>query len=184
MSAHSSTETTPYYGLMAEFDSTQALLDAAHKVREAGYTRTDAYSPMPIHGVAEALGMKERKVAPIILMGGITGMIIGYGLQYWTTVVDFPMNIGGRPLHAWVSFIPPTFEVTILLSAFAAVFGMLILNGLPQPYHPVFNAKRFSLASKSSFFLAIESADPRFDAEKTKAFLESLNPREVVHVEH
>ena len=129
MSAHSSTETTPYYGLMAEFDSAQALLDAAHKVREAGYSRTDAYSPMPIHGVAEALGMKERKVAPIILMGGITGMIIGYGLQYWTTVVDFPMNIGGRPLHAWVSFIPPTFEVTILLSAFSAVFGMLILNG-------------------------------------------------------
>ena len=184
MSAHSSAETTPYYGLMAEFDSTQALLDAAHKVREAGYTRTDAYSPMPIHGVAEALGMKERKVAPIILMGGLTGLVVGYSLQYWTTVVDFPMNIGGRPLHAWVSFIPPTFEVTILLSAFSAVLGMLILNGLPQPYHPVFNVKRFSLASQTSFFLAIEATDPRFDAEKTRAFLESLNPREVVPVEH
>ena len=184
MSAHSSTETTPYYGLMAEFDSTQALLDAAHKVREAGYTRTDAYSPMPIHGVAEALGMKERKVAPIILMGGLTGMVAGYGLQYWTMVIDFPMNIGGRPLHAWVSFIPPTFEVTILIASISAVLSMLILNGLPQPYHPVFNVKRFNLASQTSFFLAIEATDPRFDAHKTKAFLESLNPREVVPVEH
>jgi hypothetical protein len=182
--AHSSQESTPYYGLMAEFESTQALLDAAHKVREAGYTRTDAYSPMPIHGVAEALGMKERKVAPIILAGGITGLIAGYGLQYWTSVIDFPLNIGGRPEHSWVSFIPPTFEVTILLSAFSAVFGMLILNGLPQPYHPVFNAKRFHLATQTSFFLAIEATDPRFDAEKTKAFLESLNPLEVVPVEH
>jgi len=184
MSAHSSTETTPFYGLMAEFDSTQGLLDAAHKVREAGYTRTDAYSPMPIHGVAEALGMKERKVAPFVLAGGLTGMVAGYSLQYWTTVINFPINIGGRPLHAWVSFIPVTFELTILLSAFAAVLSMIILNGLPQPYHPVFNVKRFSLATQTSFFLAIEATDPRFDAEKTKAFLESLNPREVVPVEH
>ena len=183
--AHSSPrEATPYYGLMAEFDSAQALLDAAHKVREAGYTKTDAYSPMPIHGVAEALGMKERKVAPIILMGGITGMVSGYALQYWTSVIDFPLNIGGRPLHSWVSFIPPTFEVTILLAAFSAVIGMLVLNGLPQPYHPVFNAKRFSMASQTSFFLAIEAADPHFDADKTQAFLESLHPREVVRVEH
>ena len=182
--AHSSKETTPYYGLMAEFDSTQALLDAAHKVRKAGYTRTDAYSPMPIHGVAEALGMKERKVAPIILAGGLTGVAVGYGLQYWTSVIAYPMNIGGRPLNSWVSFIPPTFEVTILLASFSAVLSMLILNGLPQPYHPVFNAKRFALASQTSFFLAIEASDPRFDAEKTTAFLESLNPREVVTVEH
>ena len=130
--AHSSNEITPYYGLMAEFDSAQALLDAAHKVREAGYTRTDAYSPMPIHGVAEALGMKERKVAPFVLAGGLTGLAAGYGLQYWTSVIAFPMNIGGRPLHAWVSFIPPTFEVTILLASFAAVLSMIILNGLPQ----------------------------------------------------
>ena len=182
--AHASHEATPYYGLMAEFDSAQALLDAAHRVRRAGYTRTDAYSPMPIHGVAEALGMKERKVAPIILTGGLTGVVVGYGLQYWTSVIAYPMNIGGRPFHSWVSFIPPTFEVTILLSAFAAVLGMLFLNGLPQPYHPVFNTKRFSLASQTSFFLAIEAADPVFDAAKTQAFLESLNPREVVRVEH
>lgn len=182
--AHAPKVTTPYYGLMAEFDSTQALLDAAHKVREAGYTKTDAYSPMPIHGVAEALGMKERKVAPIVLAGGITGVIVGYGLQYWTSVIAFPLNIGGRPNHAWVSFIPPTFEVTILLASLSAVLSMILLNGLPQPYHPVFNVKRFSLASQTSFFLAIEAADPRFDPEQTKAFLASLNPLEVVPVEH
>lgn len=182
--AHSSQTTTPYYGLMAEFDSTQALLDAAHKVRQAGYTKTDAYSPMPIHGVAEALGMKERKVAPFVLAGGIAGALTGYGLQYVTSVMLYPMNIGGRPFHSWVSFIPPTFEVTILFASFAAVLSMLALNGLPQPYHPVFNAKRFSLASQTSFFLAIEAADPRFDAERTRAFLASLNPREVVPVEH
>jgi hypothetical protein len=182
--ARSSQTTTPYYGLMAEFDSTQALLDAAHKVRQAGYTKTDAYSPMPIHGVAEALGMKERKVAPFVLAGGIAGALAGYGLQYVTSVILYPMNVGGRPYHSWVSFIPPTFEVTILFASFAAVLSMLALNGLPQPYHPVFNAKRFSLASQTSFFLAIEAADPRFDAEQTRAFLASLNPREVVPVEH
>ncbi len=182
--AHSSPTTTPYYGLMAEFDSTQALLDAAHKVRQAGYTKTDAYSPMPIHGVAEALGMKERKVAPFVLAGGIAGALTGYSLQYVTSVILYPMNIGGRPFHSWVSFIPPTFEVTILFASFAAVLSMLALNGPPQPYHPVFNTKRFSLASQTSFFLAIEAADPRFDAEQTRAFLASLNPREVVPVEH
>ena len=156
--AHSSKTTTPCYGLMAEFDSTQALLDAAHKVREAGYTKTDAYSPMPIHGVAEALGMKERKVAPFVLAGGIAGALTGYGLQYVTSVILYPMNIGGRPFHSWVSFIPATFEVTILFASFAAVLSMLALNGLPQPYHPVFNTKRFSLASQTSFFLAIGSS--------------------------
>jgi hypothetical protein len=182
--AHASQPTTPFYGLMAEFDSTQALLDAAHKVREAGYTRTDAYSPMPIHGVAEALGMKERRVAPFVLAGGIAGALTGYGLQYVTSVIAYPMNIGGRPTHSWVSFIPATFEVTILFASFAAVLSMLALNGLPRPYHPVFNAARFTLASQSSFFLAIEAADPRFDADATRAFLASLNPREVVPVEH
>ncbi|MCR4375837.1 MAG: DUF3341 domain-containing protein [Acidobacteria bacterium] len=182
--AHSSQTTTPYYGLMAEFDSTQALLDAAHKVREAGYTKTDAYSAMPIHGVAEALGMKERKVAPFVLAAGLMGGLAGYGLQYWAAVIAYPMNIGGRPFHSWVSFIPVTFELTILFAAFSAGISMIVLNGLPRPYHPVFNAPRFALASQTSFFLAIEADDPRFDAEQTRAFLASLNPREVVPVEH
>jgi hypothetical protein len=171
------------YGLLAEFDSAQALLDAAQRVRAAGYTKTDAYSPFPIHGLAEALGFRERAVAPIVFMGGLTGCVAGYLLQYWTQVIDYPMNIGGRPYHSWVSFIPPTFETTILFGAFAAVFGMLALNGLPQPYHPVFNAERFHLASRDAFFLGIEATDSLYDAEKTRAFLAGLHPREVVAVE-
>lgn len=171
------------YGLLAEFDSAQALLDAATRVRAAGYTKTDAYSPFPIHGLAEALGFRERAVAPIVLAGGVTGALAGYGLQYWTQVIAYPLNIGGRPYHSWVSFIPPAFETTILFGAFAAVLGMLALNGLPQPYHPVFNAPRFHLASRDAFFLAIEAADPRFDPVQTRAFLNGLQAREVVDVE-
>jgi hypothetical protein len=167
------------YGLLAEFDSPQALLDAAHRVRAAGYTNTDAYSPFPIHGLAEALGFRERAVAPIVFLGGLTGALAGYGLEYWTQVIAYPLNIGGRPYHSWVSFIPPAFETTILFGAFAAVIGMLALNGLPQPYHPVFNVPRFALASRNRFFLCIEARDPRFDLQHTRAFLESLNPREV-----
>lgn len=182
--AHHTTNETPYYGLLAEFDSAQELLDAAHKVREAGYTKTDAFSPMPIHGVAEALGMKERKIAPLVLMGGITGALAGYGLEYWTSVIAYPLNIGGRPFHSWVSFIPPAFETTILFAAGTAVISMIALNGLPLPYHPVFNAKRFHLASQDKFFLAIEAADPRFKEEDTRAFLTGLQAREVVTLEH
>jgi hypothetical protein len=182
--AHHEVEATPYFGLMAEFDSAQQLLDAAHKVREAGYTKTDAYSPFPIHGVAEALGMRERKIAPAVLMGGITGGSIGYGLQYWASVIEYPINIGGRPFHSWVSFIPVTFELTILFAAFSCGLVMLALNGLPEPYHPVFNAARFSQASQDSFFLSIESADPRFHMDETRAFLAGLQAREVVTLEH
>lgn len=183
--AHESQPSQPgTYGLVAEFESAQALLDAAHQVAAAGYTRTDAFSPMPIHGLAEALGMNERKVAPFVLGGGIVGMCAAYGLQYWTSVIDYPMNIGGRPFHSWVSFIPPTFEWTILFAAFSAGISMLVLNGLPLPYHPVFNVKRFSLASQEAFFLAIEATDPKFDAEATAAFLNGLHAREVVSVEN
>jgi hypothetical protein len=177
------TPSTSIYGLLAEFDSAQALMDAANKVREAGYTRTDGFSPFPIHGLAEAFGFRERLVAPIVFMGGLTGALGGYGLQYWTSVIEYPMNIGGRPLHAWVSFIPPTFEMTVLFAAFAAVGGMLALNGLPSPYHPVFNAERFSLASQEKFFVVIEAADPKFEIGKTSAFLTSLRAREVVTLE-
>lgn len=181
--AHARTD-TPFYGLMAEFDSAQALLDAAAKVRGAGYTRADAYSPFPIHGLAEALGFRERKIARIVLAFGIIGALAGYGLEYWTQVIAFPMNVGGRPFHAWVSFIPPAFETTILFAAFSAGIGMLFLNGLPHPYHPVFNAKRFHLASQDKFFLAIEATDPRFDAHATRQFLEGLKATEVVQVEN
>jgi len=182
--AHDAQSGPSLYGLLAEFDTPGQLLKAATKVREAGYTRTDAYSPFPIHGMSEALGIRERAVAPIVLAGGLTGLIVGYGLEYWTMVIAYPMNVGGRPYHAWVNFIPPAFETTILFAAFSAVFGMLALNGLPQPYHPVFNAPRFERASQDGFFLAIEASDPKFDADATRGFLMGLRPREVVQVDH
>jgi hypothetical protein len=182
--AHGKAE-PPFYGLMAEFNSAQALLDAAHRVHGAGYTKADAYSPFPIHGLAEALGFHERSVAKIVLGAGITGALAGYGLEYWTQVIAMPLNIGGRPFHSWVSFIPPAFETTILFAAFAAVIGMLALNGLPQPYHPVFNVERFAqLASSEKFFLAIEATDPKFDANATRQFLAGLNATQVVQVEN
>jgi hypothetical protein len=175
---------TPFYGLLAEFDSAHALVAAAARAREAGYTKTDAYSPFPIHGLAEALGFRDRRISTFVLAGGIAGALTGYGLQYWSSVIAYPLNIGGRPLHSWVSFIPPTFELTILFAAFTAGITMVALNGLPQPYHPVFNAPRFDRASQDAFFLAIEAGDPKFDADATRAFLASLNPRDVVSVEH
>ena len=182
--AHQTMSDPPFYGLLAEFESAQLLLDAASKVREAGYTKTDAFSPFPIHGLAEALGFKERWVAPIVLGAGITGALAGYGLEYWTQVIALPLNIGGRPFHSWVSFIPPAYETTILFAAFGAVIGMIALNGLPRPYHPVFGTPRFHRATQDSFFLAIEATDPKFDAHATQQFLASLHAKEVVQVEH
>lgn len=182
--AHQHTAETPFYGLMAEFESPDALLTAARRVREAGYTKIDAFSPFPIHGLGEAIGFKERSVAKIVLVAGIIGLMAGYGLEYWTSVVDYPINIGGRPLHSWPMFVPPAFETTILFAAISAVVGMLALNGLPQPYHPVFNAPRFSMASQDSFFLVVEADDPKFDATETRRWLDSLQPREVVEVAH
>jgi hypothetical protein len=171
------------YGLLAEFDSAEALLHAAHRVRESGYTKTDAFSPFPIHGLAEAIGFTEHLVPKFVFVAGVLGALAGYGLEYWTSVIAYPMNIGGRPYFSWVSFIPPAFETTILFAAFTAVISMIALNGLPQPYHPVFNAPRFALASQDKFFLVIEAADPRFDREATRAFLGGLNAREVVAVD-
>jgi len=172
--------TSGVFGLLAEFDTAQQLVRAAHKVREAGYTRTDAFSPFPIHGLAEALGFKDRRISKFVLAGGITGALAGYGLEYWVSVIAYPLNIGGRPFHSWVSFIPPAFETTILFAAFTAGITMIALNGLPRPHHPVFNAERFSLASQDKFFLVIETADPRFETEGTHAFLTDLGAREVV----
>lgn len=182
--AHAQSDTTPFYGLMAEFGSAQDLMEAARQTHAAGYSATDAYSPFPIHGLAEALGFKDRRISRFVLLGGIAGALAGYGLQYWVSVIAYPLNIGGRPDHSWVSFIPPTFELTILFAAFTAGLTMIALNGLPQPYHPVFNAPRFALASQDRFFLAIEHSDPRFDPQATFEFLTSLNPSEVVRVDH
>ena len=172
------------YGMVAEFESPTALVHAAQKAREAGYRKLDAYSPMPIEELHEALGLPQTKLPLIVLGGGLTGALAGYGLQYWASAIAYPFNIGGRPLHSWPSFIVPAFETTILFSAVAAVLGMILLNGLPMPYHPIFNAKRFAMASRDRFFLCIESKDPKFDQTTTRRFLESLGPREVSDVEH
>ena len=182
--AHQTSATTPFYGLMAEFPNADALLAAARRVRDAGFTKFDTFSPFPIHGMGEAIGFKERSVAKIVLGGGIAGLIAGYSLEYWASVIAYPMNIGGRPYHAWPMFVPPAFETTILFASISALVGMLALNGLPQPYHPVFNAPRFGQASQDSFFLVIEADDPKFDPQGTRQMLTSLQPKEVVEVGH
>jgi len=170
------------YGLMAELPSADALIAAAHAVHEAGYEKVDAYTPYPIEAVAHALGHHRSKLPLIVLIGGLCGLIGGYLLQYWVAVVAYPLNIGGRPLHSWPAFIVPTFECTILGAALSAVLGMFALNGLPHPYHPVFNVPRFALASRDRYFLVIESRDPKFDREATRRFLLDLNATEVSDV--
>jgi hypothetical protein len=170
------------YGLMAEFESPEELLAAAQRAYREGYRRLDAHSPFPIHGLAEAIGVRRTWLPLLVLIGGVLGALVGYGTQYYVAAIDYPINVGGRPFNSWPSFIPITFEVTILFAALTAVFGMLALNGLPMPYHPVFNARRFALATHDRFFLCIEAADPRFDREGTRRFLEGLNAKEVSDV--
>ena len=182
MSYTSSEPSTTLHGLMAEFPSADALVAAAHQVHAAGYVKTDAYSPFPIHGLAEAIGFKDRRISLLCLIGGLTGLAGGYGLEYWSSAIAYPLNIGGRPFHSWVSFIPPAYETTILFAAFTAGISMIVLNGLPRPYHPVFNHPAFSRASQDKFFLAIEADDPKFDLDQTRAFLTGLHATEVVAV--
>ena len=170
------------YGLMAEFEDPTSLVTATERAHREGYRRMDAYSPFPIEELHHALGSKHTKLPLIVLIGGLIGCIGGYTLEYWSSVIAYPLNIGGKPLHSWPAFIPVTFECTILLAALSCVLGMLALNGLPQPYHPVFNVPRFALASRNRFFLCIESTDPKFELEGTRRFLETLNPREVTTV--
>jgi hypothetical protein len=170
------------YGLMAEFDDPTSLVAAANAARLGGYRRIDAFSPIPIEELHGAIGFHHTKLPLIVLIGGIVGGLAGYYLQYWASAIAYPMNIGGRPFNSWPQFVPITFEMTILGAALAAVFGMLALNGLPMPYHPVFNTPRFALASRNRFFLLIESRDAKFDREATQTFLESLDPRGVSEV--
>jgi hypothetical protein len=175
--------TPPLYGLMAEFDNPTDLVAAARESYEAGYRKINGYSPFPIEELQEAIGFHKTGMPLIVLIGGIVGAVLGYGMQYYLAAIEYPLNVGGRPNHSWPSFIPITFEMTVLCAALAAIFGMLALNGLPQPYHPVFNAPNFELASRDRFFLAIEAKDPLFEYEKTLQFMKSLNAREVVDVE-
>jgi hypothetical protein len=170
------------YGLLAEFDNATALTRAAEAAHKAGYRRMDAYSPLPIHELPEALGHPTSRLPLVIFLGGLLGCLGGYYLQYWSAVDAYPLNVGGRPLNSWPAFIPVTFEMTVLVAALTAVLAMLARNGLPRPHHPLFAIERFSLASQDRFFLCIESRDPKFDAAATRQFLAGQNPREVVEV--
>ena len=170
------------YGLMAEFRDHSALIDAAARAYAEGYRRMDAYSPFPIEGLAEALGKRGTPIPLLVLLGGATGGIGGYFMQWYAMAVDYPIDIGGRPLHSWPAFVPITFELTILCAALTAFFSVFILNRLPQPYHPTFNVAAFGQASQDRFFLCIETADPKFDSADTRAFLRSLHPDELHEV--
>ncbi|MFQ5961392.1 MAG: DUF3341 domain-containing protein [Candidatus Methylomirabilales bacterium] len=171
------------YGLMAEFDTPENLLAAARRAYGEGYRQIDAYTPFPIAGLAEAIGFHRTRLPMIVLIGGLIGCVVGFLLQYYVSTWAYPLNVGGRPFNSWPSFLPVTFEMTVLIAALAAVVGMLALNGLPMPYHPVFNVPRFRLATRSEFFLCIEATDVKFDLEGTKGFLETLGPRGVYEVE-
>ncbi|MGH9536474.1 MAG: DUF3341 domain-containing protein [Terriglobales bacterium] len=173
---------TKVYGLMAEFDSVNALMDAANRTREAGYKRIDAYSPFPVEGLAEAIGFHHDEVPLVVLIGALLGGLGGYLLQYWISVVSYPINVGGKPYHSWPAFIVVTFEMTILFGGIFAVFGMLALNGLPMPYHPVFNVPRFAFATNDRFFLIVFSSDPKYNPTQVRSLLESLGPRSIAEV--
>jgi hypothetical protein len=177
------TKQSRLYGVMAQFDSPTTLVAAAREAYAAGYRQINGYSPFPIEELSDAIGFKRTTLPLIVLAGGIIGAVGGFFMQYWMEVINYPINVGGKPFNSWPAFIPITFECTVLCAAFAAVFGMLALNKLPQPYHPVFNAPNFALATRDSFFLVIESKDPKFDHDEAVRFLKSLEARDVCDVE-
>jgi len=170
------------HGMLAEFASDEGILDAAQKVFDAGYRQTEAYTPMPVHGLSEALGQSRTKVPVATFAAGCLGACLGFGMCWYANVISYTWNIGGRPPDSWPAFIPITFEVMVLCASFGALLSMLGLNGLPEPYHPVFNAPRFALASKDRFFICIEAKDPKYDSSQTRQFLESLDPVSITEV--
>ena len=171
------------YGIMAEFDNPSDLVAAARRTFAAGYRRINGYSPYPIDELSEAIGFKRTSLPLIVLIGGIVGGLGGFFMQYWMEVISYPLNVGGKPYNSWPAFIPITFECTVLCAAFAAVLGMLMLNKLPQPYHPVFNAPNFALATRDRFFLVIEASDQKFKHDEAKQFMQTLGARDVSDVE-
>ena len=170
------------HGVMAEFNTPDELVSASHRAYQAGYRKMDAYSPFAIEELSEAIGFHHTRLPLIVLVGGIIACIGGMAMQYWMAAVDYPVNVGGRPLNSWPAFIPVMFELTVLIASLAAVFGLLGLCGLPRPHHPLFNVEAFARATRDRFFLCIEARDPRFDAEATRAFLTALHPSEVTEV--
>jgi len=171
------------HGLLAEFDTPRQLVDATKRAYAAGYRRMDTFSPFPIEEAWEAIGHHDRRLSLIVLCGGIAGLLTGFSLEEWVHNIAYPANIAGKPLNSWPQFIPVIFELTILFAAIAGVIGMIVLNGLPQPYHPAFNVERFEHASRDKFFLLVESEDPQFDRQTTADFLKGLNASEVSEVE-
>lgn len=181
-SSHAQETETGLYGLMAEFETPGELVAAARKVREAGFRKFDAFTPYPIHELDDAMDLHDNRVSLFTLIGGLLGCAGGFGLASWVSAVAWPLNIGGRPLISTPMFIPVTFELTILLGGLTAAISMIVMNGLPSPYHPVFNVERFANASRSRFFIVIESEDPKFDRARTEAFFESLGAEEIAEV--
>jgi len=182
--AHGRRRGTPaLYGIMAEFDNPSDLVAAAKRTHEAGYRRINGYSPYPIEELTEAIGFTKTTLPIIVLVGGILGGLGGFFMQYWMEVIDYPLNVGGKPFNSWPAFIPITFECTVLVASFAAVLGMLVLNKLPQPYHPVFNAPNFALATRDKFFLVIEANDPKFRRDEATQFMKTLGAMDVSDVE-
>ncbi len=183
MSGHGAPVVEGPYALVAEFESPEQLLEAAEKAKLAGYKKMDAYSPFPVHGLSDAIGFRDAKVPFMVFIGGLTGVAFGFTLIWYTATIDYPLNVGGKPFNSLPSYIPISFECTVLFSALTAVFGMIALNRLPQPYHSIFNTPGFERASQDRFFLAIEAEDPSYDSEATRAFLTHLHPVSVSEVE-
>lgn len=175
-------DTTALHGLIAEYDTPEGVVVAAESARKAGYTKMDAYSPHPVEGIDDALGLQPTRLGFVVLAMGLIGVASGFGLQWFASVEFYPLNVGGRPLNSWPNFIVIMFEVTVLLSAFTAGLVMLARNGLPQPYHPVFNTPGFERATRDGYFLCVEATDPRFDADDTRSFLEGTAPVRVQEV--
>lgn len=179
---HASEPVNAMYGVMAEFDSAQAVVDAARRTVAAGFTKVEAYTPVPIEELNDIIHKKRTILPKLSLLGGLAGMATGFALQYWASVIEYPLNVGGRPYASWTAFVVPSYELTILFSALVTAGGMIALNGLPQPYHPVFNTPRFSLASSDKFFLVIETIDSKYDSDKTPRFLQDIGAKGVYDV--
>jgi len=175
---------TPIFGLMAEFDSPEAVLQATRRARLEGYTEMDAYTPYAVEGLAEELGLQRTSVPLVVLIAGLVGASAGFFMQFYAMAVNYRFNVGGRPPNSWPAFLPVTFEMMVLVAALAALFGMFFLNGLPRPHHPVFNVPGFARATQDRFFLCVEATDPKFDREATRAFLAQTGPRDVMEVPH